>query len=117
MLFRSVSQSRYDLIPVRDQHGNHSRVSKNNDKLITGELVASMTKMCYVIDQTGKELWIPFKDKRIGHTLTFVKLCPYNPIPSAKGKGHYLINGVKTRLSNNDPRVISGKAVPYSTRG
>ncbi len=111
------NNGRPDLIPVRDRYGNHFRVSKNNDDLRIGDLVTNQTKMCYAINETGEELWIPFKDKRIGHTLTFVRLCPYNTTPSAKGKGHYMIKGVKTRLSYNDPQVISGEAIPYSTRG
>jgi hypothetical protein len=110
------NRGRSDLVTVRDRSGNYFSVLKNHDSLKSGDLVPTSTKMCYVQDQNGAQLWIPFKDKRIGHTLTYVKLCPYNIIPAAKGKGHYMINGVKTRLSYNDPRVISGEAVPYSTR-
>lgn len=64
-------------VTVKDKHGKNYRVSLNDPRYLSGELVNNRAKMCYVTDSNGNERWIKTRDydKKIH---TYLRDCPFN---------------------------------------
>jgi hypothetical protein len=113
----SQNQARKGLVSCRDQNGNTYRIAKTDPRFIDNVLVPCSRHMCIAVDAYGKEHWVYVKDKRLGSELVVKSVCPTNrSSQSIKNTINAIINGVKTRVKKDDPRIASGVAIPYSPR-
>jgi hypothetical protein len=111
--FKNVAKG---LVSCKDFAHNTYRVRPNDPRYISGEIVHCSSHMCYATDSNGKEHWVKLNDPRLESDLSFVRLCPFNKESAAKNTIPVLINGVIVRMNKNDPRIITGEAIPCNPR-
>lgn len=106
-------------VVVRDNQGNKYRISTQDPRYLTGEMVQNRSKMCYAQDESGTEYWIKYSDTRLRwRELTWIRDCPYNTTQNQVREG--LINcrdihGNNYRLPKSDKRIVSGELIYWRT--
>lgn len=116
-----MSEARRNKATVRDCEGNTLSVSKDDPRLLSGELVGIAKGKVAVKDSNGKHLLVDKTDPRLlsGELVGVNKGRKYKQKVPSPHKGTFLakdINGNMCRLTKDDPRYISGEYIHFRSK-
>jgi len=90
-------------LTVKDKNGETFRVTKNDSRYVSGELVSLIKGKTAARDKTGKIIWVPTNDERL---FSGELVCTTAGTVVVKDK-----NNKKFRVSIDDERFLSGELV------